>query len=177
MALPYPDDSFDVAVMPLVIFFVPEPKRGVEEMARVVRAGGIVASYAWDMTQGGFPYETLHAEMRAFGLSVPAPPSPAASRLDVLNELWQGAGLQAIETRAFTVERTFADFDSYWSIVRGGPSVKSKLAALSSDDAVRLQARMRACLPADESGRITCRARANAIAGRVPDQDRLAGHE
>ncbi|MEJ0100325.1 MAG: class I SAM-dependent methyltransferase [Pseudomonadota bacterium] len=31
MALPYADDSFDAAVMPLVIFFVPEPAQGVAE--------------------------------------------------------------------------------------------------------------------------------------------------
>jgi ubiquinone/menaquinone biosynthesis C-methylase UbiE len=44
MALPFPDDSFDVAVMPLVIFFVPDPTKGVAEMARVVRPGGTVAA-------------------------------------------------------------------------------------------------------------------------------------
>jgi ubiquinone/menaquinone biosynthesis C-methylase UbiE len=32
MALPYADQSFDAAVMALVIFFVPEPERGVAEM-------------------------------------------------------------------------------------------------------------------------------------------------
>ena len=40
MALPFPDDTFDAAVMPLVIFFVPDPARGVAEMARVVCPGG-----------------------------------------------------------------------------------------------------------------------------------------
>src|SRR4029079_10295158 len=34
MALPFADRSFDVAVMALVIFFVPEPARGVAEMVR-----------------------------------------------------------------------------------------------------------------------------------------------
>ena len=43
--------------MPLVIFFVPDPARGVAEMARVVGPGGIVAAYAWDMVGGGFPYD------------------------------------------------------------------------------------------------------------------------
>src|SRR3954467_8483670 len=49
MALPFGDDTFDAAVMPLVIFFVPEPAKGVAEMARVVGPGGIVAAYGWDI--------------------------------------------------------------------------------------------------------------------------------
>src|SRR5262249_2087980 len=55
MALPSADDSFDAAVMALVIFFVTDPAKGVGEMARVVRRGGTVAAYAWDMLGGGFP--------------------------------------------------------------------------------------------------------------------------
>src|SRR5262245_16736878 len=49
MALPFPENSFDVAVMALVIFFVPQPARGVAEMVRVVNPGGVVAAYAWDL--------------------------------------------------------------------------------------------------------------------------------
>ena len=45
MALPYSDGAFDVAVMPLVIFFVPTPLKGVTEMACVVAPGGLVAAY------------------------------------------------------------------------------------------------------------------------------------
>ncbi len=36
MALPFPNDSFDAATMVLVIFFVPDPAKGVAEMAQVV---------------------------------------------------------------------------------------------------------------------------------------------
>ena len=68
MALPFSDATFDAAVMPLVIFFVPDPARGVAEMARVVCPGGTVAAYAWDMAGGGFPYTALQAEMRGLGL-------------------------------------------------------------------------------------------------------------
>src|SRR5437762_7668080 len=78
MALPFGDDAFDAAVMPLVIFFVPEPAKGVAEMARVVSPGGIVAAYGWDMLSGGFPYDALWVEMRAMGVEVPLPPSPEA---------------------------------------------------------------------------------------------------
>src|SRR5882672_2415852 len=99
MAQPFPDDAFDAAVMPLVIFFVPDPAKGVAEMARVVCPGGIVAAYAWDMLGGSFPYESLWIEMRGLGIEVPLPPSPGASRIEAMREAWTGAGLDAVETR------------------------------------------------------------------------------
>jgi len=169
MALPFPDDTFDAAVMPLVIFFVPNPARGVAEMARVVCPGGAVTAYAWDMVGGGFPYEALHDEMRALGVAVPEPPSPGASRIDAMRDLWTGAGLDSVKTREIIVQRTFADFDDYWMTVLGGPSVGPQLAAMASRDLALLKARMRAHLLADATGRITYRARANAIKGRVPN--------
>jgi SAM-dependent methyltransferase len=169
MAQPFPDATFDVAVMPLVIFFVPDPARGVAEMARVVCPGGTVTAYAWDMFGGGFPYQALQVEMRALGIAVPGPPSPGASRIDALQDLWTDAGLEAIETREITVQRTFADFDDYWDTVFLGPSVGSKLAAMAPADRALLKDRMRARLPADASGRITYGARANAVKGRVPN--------
>jgi SAM-dependent methyltransferase len=169
MALPFPDDTFDAAVMPLVIFFVPDPARGVAEMARVVCRGGTVAAYAWDMVGGGFPYEALHDEMRGLGVEVPEPPSPGASRMDAMRDLWEGAGLVRVETREITVQRTFNDFDDYWTTILGGPSVCSKLAAMASDELARLCARMRSRLSADATGRITYSAWANAVKGRVPN--------
>ena len=47
-ALPFEDARFDAAVSGLVLNFVPEPERGVSEMARVTRGGGTVAAYVWD---------------------------------------------------------------------------------------------------------------------------------
>lgn len=168
MELPYPDDAFDAAVMPLVIFFVPDPAKGVAEMARVVRPGGAVAAYAWDMAGGGFPYEALLAEIRKLGIAVPSPPSPGASRIDAMQSLWTGAGLEAVETREIEVYREFADFDDFWSTAQGAPSVGSTLATMASADVALLKARMRERLPADAAGRITYGARANAVKGRVP---------
>lgn len=168
MALPFPDDTFDVAVMPLVIFFVPDPAKGVAEMARAVCPGGTVAAYAWDMPGGGFPYEALQSEMRGLGLAVPAPPNPDASKIDALHNLWAGAGLEDVETLRITVQRTFADFDDYWTTILGGPSVRPALAAMASEDLALLKARMRARLSSEPLGPITCSAWANAVKGRVP---------
>lgn len=167
-ALPFPDGALDAAVMPLVIFFVPNPAAGVAEMARVVGPGGLVAAYAWDLPGGGFPYEAVQAELRALGVDVPAPPSPEASRLDALHALWAGAGLTAVETREITVHRTFASFDDYWAIALGGPSVGRPLAAIPPAALAPFQARLRERLPAaDAAGRITASGRAHAVKGRV----------
>ena len=168
MALPFPDDAFDVAVMPLVIFFVPDPPRGVDEMARVVGAGGMVSAYAWDMTGGGFPYDALLVEMRAMGMEVPSPPSPEASQVDSMRDLWLGAGLTGVDTHAIRVQRTFADFDDYWTTILGAPSVGARIAAMESARLAALKATMRTRLPADASGGIVLGASANAVKGRVP---------
>jgi ubiquinone/menaquinone biosynthesis C-methylase UbiE len=168
MALPFPDNSFDAAVMPLVIFFVPDPAKGVAEMTRVVRRGGTVSAYAWDMPGGGFPYFALQTILREMGLAVPTPPSPDASRLETLQELWTEAGLVEVETQAITVQRTFADFDDYWATVQGGPSAGPVLGTMPPAAIADLQARLRERLPAAADGRITYSARANAVKGRVP---------
>jgi ubiquinone/menaquinone biosynthesis C-methylase UbiE len=168
MALPFGDKSFDAAVMALVIFFVPDPKKGVAEMARVVAPGGIVSAYAWDMLGGGFPQEPIQAEMRAMGMKPMAPPSANASRIEALRDLWAGAGLEAVETRDITVQRSFADFDDFWTTSLLGGGTSQALAALPAADVETLKTRVRARLPTDGAGRITCGGRANAIKGRVP---------
>jgi len=154
-----------VAVMPLVLFFVPEPARGVAEMARVVAPGGMVAAYSWDMEGGGFPYAVLRDELEQLGARVPDAPSVDASRLDVSQQLWRAAGLLSIETRRITVQRRFADLDDYWDTIHGGPSVGATLKALSARDTALLQDRLRMRLPADTMGGITYSATANAVKG------------
>jgi hypothetical protein len=120
------------------------------------------------MIGGGFPYAALQAQMREMGITVPVPPSPQASRLEVMQDLWGGAGLEAVETRAINVQRTFANFDDYWTTVLGGPSVGPQLAAMSAEQVSVLKGRMRALLPTDAAGRISYGARAHAVTGRVP---------
>lgn len=168
MALPYPAQRFDLTVMPLVIFFVPDPALGVAEMVRVAAPGAWVTAYAWDMMGGGFPYAPVRDALHALGASVPAPPSPAASKLEALQALWTDAGLQDVQTRTITVERTFDSFEDYWSTILLGPSVQPTLAALSAPQFEQMKAMLRDRLTPDAQGRITWSARANAVKGRVP---------
>lgn len=62
MELPFPDSRFDVAVMALAIFYVPEPPKGVAEMVRVVSPRGMVATYVWDIANNGSPTAPIQIE-------------------------------------------------------------------------------------------------------------------
>jgi SAM-dependent methyltransferase len=166
-ALPFADTEFDAAVMALVIFFVPDPTRGVAEMARVVNPGGSVSAYAWDILGGGFPYAALQEEMAALGMQPLYPPSVEAAKMQALRDLWAGAALVDIETREIAVQRSFDDFETFWRIARTGPRIAPRLAAMPDDARQRLKERLRERMAPDANGRITDGAHANAIKGRV----------
>ena len=170
MALPVPDHAFDIAIMALVIFFVPEPPKGVAEMVRVVQPGGIVAAYAWDIVGGGFPLQPLQTELRAMGFSPARPPSFEASTIEALTKLWTDAGLVDVETRRIDVQRSFVDFDDFWAAAMAAPTLGDLMARMPPDDLAGLKTRVRARLSEDSTGRISYGAWANAIKGRMPER-------
>jgi SAM-dependent methyltransferase len=168
MALPFAARAFDVATMALVIFFVPEPAKGVAEMVRVVAPGGQVAAYAWDMAGGGFPLEPILIELRAMGFNPLRPPSADASKIEALQQLWKDAGLVEVETRRIDVQRSFVDFDDFWAAASLGASMAPLFASMAPDDLAAIKTRVRAHLNEDGAGHITYGSWANAIKGRVP---------
>lgn len=168
MALPFGDRRFDAAAMALVIFFVPDPVRGLAEMVRVVRPGGLVAAYAWDILGGGFPFGPVQAALREMGVEPPLPPSVEVSRAGPLRALWEGAGLAEVEGREIRVSQRFADFEAYWATVLMAGSVSQPLSQLGPAEVARLKEGVRARLVAEAGGGFLWEARANAIRGRVP---------
>ena len=168
MALPYGRDRFDAAVMALVIFFVPDPAHCVAEMVRVVRPGGTVAAYAWDIAGGGSAVEPVMVELSAIGLAPLRPPNYLAAGIEALEQLWAGCGLVATATRQFTVQRTFVDFPAYWAFASTANTVAAVLKTMPDSEIDLLKLRVHARLPTDDAGRIVQTARANAIKGRKP---------
>ncbi|WP_027575069.1 class I SAM-dependent methyltransferase [Bradyrhizobium sp. WSM1743] len=168
MALPFADGSFDAAVMALVLVFVPDPAKGVSEMVRVIVPGGAVMTYMWDMLGGGFPLDPIYDAIKAMGLAATRPPRMDASRMGTLRELWTGAGLEDVQTREIAVQRTFSGFDDFWATSLKSPALRPAVAAMKPTDVETLISQVRARLPADADGRITCNARAHAIKGRRP---------
>ncbi len=169
-ALPFADDRFDVAATALVIAFIPDPAKAVAEMSRVVRPGGCVATYMWDVAAGGLPQEPFRAAAQALGFSsVTRLPGAMGTTEDDFRALWQSAGLEAVETRRIEVELTFRDFAEFWdsNTCFPNPAVRY-VRELSLEDTERVKAWVRAHVGQDEKGRVKCRAVANAVKGRVP---------
>jgi len=168
-ALPFADRSFDAAVMALVITFVPDAAKAVSEMARVVRPGGLVATYMWDTMAGGVPLAPLEVALKSLGKAPPSRVNPAASRRETMQAFWQAAGLQTIETRQIRIPVVYSSFDDFCesNLVPIGPSGQL-ISAMPPNELQELKARLREQLPIGADGRIAYEAFANAIKGRVP---------
>ncbi len=167
MALPFTDDQFDAAVMALVLFFVRDPAKGIAKMVRVVRPGGTVAAYTWDVQNGGSPFSLIQAELRATGVPLPVPPGINFERVDALRNLWTGAGLQSVDMREIAVQRSFDDFAAYWAASTQTGRVGHAIAAMAAEDVERLKQRVQARV-APGVGPVSLICRANAIKGCVP---------
>jgi SAM-dependent methyltransferase len=168
-ALPFEDARFDAAVSGLVLNFVPEPERGVSEMARVTRGGGTVAAYVWD-------YVGKMEMIRCF-FDAAVTLDPAAADVDEgsrfpicspkgLAALFTSAGLSEVATRAIDVPTHFRDFDDYWTPFLAGTGVAPAYAmSLSADRRAALRERIRESLPVAEDASISLIARAWAVKG------------
>jgi SAM-dependent methyltransferase len=167
-ALPVPDDSVDAAVMALVLFFVPDPPLGVRELMRVVRSGGTIAAYHWDMSGGGFPLQPIIDAACEDGYAPQKPPSVWASTLEASEALWRNAGSLEVQTRQFEVSRGFDSFDDYWRTAYANPRLRDLFASLSPAALQRLSVRVREELGSPEGGPLTLKARANAVKGYKP---------
>jgi SAM-dependent methyltransferase len=112
--LPFPDETFDAALAQLVVHFMKDPVAGLREMARVTRSGGIVAASVWDHAGERGPLRDFWAAARIIDPDVPDESERAGTREGHLAELFQEAGLRAIESTALRVELTEPTFQGWW---------------------------------------------------------------
>jgi SAM-dependent methyltransferase len=114
-ALPFPDDSFDLALAELVVHFMSDPVAGLREMARVTRDDGLVAACVWDHSpNGGGPLTTFWQAVRDLDPAARDESALPGSREGHLAELCASAGMQQVESTSLTVTRQFSTFADWW---------------------------------------------------------------
>lgn len=176
--LRFADGSFDRTLSLLVLNFVPDPVKAVNEMSRVTRPGGTVAAAVWDYGQGMEMLRVFWDEAVALdpGAGARDERHMPLCRRGELAALWHDRGLQDVEEEAISVQTRFSSFEDYWSpfLEKQGPA-GAYVAALAPADRERLRLRLRQRLLGDGPDReLVLGARAWAVRGTVARSARAA---
>ena len=103
MSLENENNAIDIVTMALVLYFIPDAMFGMAEVQRVVKPGGIIAAYVWDVFWGGMPFAPLHRELHKRKIEYQLPPKAEVSKLDKLKRLWIRADLKSTECKQIRV--------------------------------------------------------------------------
>ncbi len=112
--LPFADGEFDAALAQLVVHFMDDPVRGLAEMARVTRNGGVVAACVWDHTGGHTPLAPFWDAVHELDPNATDESRLAGGHEGHLTELCTKAGLRDVEETALSVSVEHATFEEWW---------------------------------------------------------------
>jgi SAM-dependent methyltransferase len=131
-----PDGSFDKCLSLLVIQFIPDVRRAISEMRRVVRKGGTVAACVWSRDD-----DELHTLFwDAAGEIDPEAKRARDARAYAggqLSALWGECGFDAVEETALLIAPAFESFDEFWTPLVGGQGASGTYLASLADDKQR----------------------------------------
>lgn len=165
-ALPFPDATFDRVLSLLVLNFVPDPDRAMDEMTRVARPGGVVAAAVWDYGASMEMLRVFWDEAVALDPDAPDERRMPLSRRGELAALWRAHRLQSVEETRLGIEMTFTSFEDYWQGFLGGQGPAGAYTATLMDaQRAALRSRLQNRLPA--GGGFTLRSCAWAARGVV----------
>ena len=169
MALPEPDAAFDACVCGLGLNFISEPAKGLGEMMRVTRPGGVIAAYVWEYSgQTRFLREFWDA---AIAVDPEAAQFDQGRRFPIctpegLRTAFVETGLENVETRPLDIVTRFESFEDYWQpFLLGQGSGPTYLAPRSEAIRTAIRERLRGALPIAADGSISLGARALAVRG------------
>jgi SAM-dependent methyltransferase len=123
-AIPFDDNSFDVALAELVVHFMSDPVAGITEMARVTKTSGTIAACVWDYGGDAGALSPFWKVARTLDPEVDDESGLAGVRQGQLAELFRAAGLRDIRSTALTVRVDFESFEQWWEpfTLRVGPA-------------------------------------------------------
>lgn len=147
-ALPFEDDSVDLALAQLVVHFMTDPVAGLRDMARVTRGGGVVAASVWDVAGGRAPMSDFLRAVRGRHEQAPEEPGQQGTREGELAELARAAGLRDVQSGSLTVAVRYETFEEWWEpYTLGVGPAGDHVAALDEAGRAALRDRCREVLP------------------------------
>ena len=146
--LPFPDHAFDAALAQLVVHFMADPVRGLREMGRVTRPGGVVGACVWDHAGGRGPVTAFWAAARELDPAADDESGRPGAREGDLARLFGQAGLDGVQVATLTVRVRQASFEQWWEpFTLGVGPAGSYLATLPADHRAALRERCQHSLP------------------------------
>lgn len=118
-ALPFEDDTFDIAVSQLVFHFVSDPPKAAAEMARVTRPGGRVAACVWDFSGGMTMIRAYWDAAREIDPNAPDEAERFGGAPGQLAGLWRDTGVRDVQETVLTVSSDYTGFEELWSSFLG----------------------------------------------------------
>lgn len=138
--LPFDDNSFDAISCRFGFMFFPDMQLAANEMLRVLKPGGRIATSVWNIPEKNFwVTATMGTIMK--NMELPPPPSGAPGMFrcckpGLMKEIFEKAGFKNITEKEVPSKLRSGTVDRYWEMITeiGAPIV----AALSkADDAMR----------------------------------------
>lgn len=138
--LPFDDNSFDAISCRLGFMFFPDMQLAANEMYRVLKPGGRIATSVWDVPEKNFWITAIMGTINK-NMDIPPPPpgSPGmfrCSREGLMKEIFDKAGFKNVNQNELKGKLNCKTTDVYWTLMTeiGAPIV----AALSkADDAMK----------------------------------------
>jgi len=164
-ALPFPDQTFDVVGAQLVVHFMADPVRGIAEMARVARPGGLVAASVWDFVGGRAPVSPFWEAAASVLPNIEGESGLTGAGRGQLMSLLGSVGLIDVEETVLEISVRHETFEEWWEPFTLG--VGPAGAAAASLGRAELDAVRGRCRDLLGDGPIALTAAAWAARGRV----------
>jgi SAM-dependent methyltransferase len=146
--LPLESGTFDAALAQLVVHFMGDPVRGISEMARVTRDGGIVVACVWDHGGKRTPIAPFWDAARDIDPTIEDEGHMAGGREGHLVELFEAAGLEQAEGTALHVRGEHSTFDDWFQpFTLGVGPAGATFQAWPTEKQQAVEARARELLP------------------------------
>ena len=135
--LPFPDNSFDAISCRFGFMFFPDMQLAVNEMYRVLKPGGRIATAVWNVPEKNFWVTAIMGTINR-NMKLPPPPPGAPGMFRCAKEgliagMFREAGLKHVSEKEVSGQLRAGTTDNYWNMMTeiGAPIV----AALSKADA------------------------------------------